>query len=135
MQEEAIRLWFPMAVFVAMPLLTSVLPAQLLRFCKGKYIFLLVVCFFLGLVITSNAYHVRNAYLGLPQPWSWGVFVFGLIWSLSFYIPSWVLMVSLSGEEKQELRYKLLKGVLGSLVSVVFIAVPSVFLIVLFSLE
>tara|TARA_B100000676_G_scaffold313417_1_gene394465 strand:- start:1552 stop:1941 length:390 start_codon:yes stop_codon:yes gene_type:complete len=124
----------PLALLVALPTIASLLPVRVLNWRWGHAL-LVAFSLCLALMVTANAYHIGNSYKGFPCPSNWGLFVFGVAWSALFCVPLVLVIRSVSGRDKKDVRHDLLRGLVGSFFMAVFMALPSVILIVLLSLE
>jgi len=90
------------------------------------------VAFFLGLLFTGGAYHVRTAYLS-PSP-SPDILMIGLIWATYLALPTVILAKLLSAKRNifaERLRYSLLAAFL----QLVFCVAPSIPLLIILSME
>lgn len=129
---ESLKMPFVLA-YVAAPLVLALQPFQPYR--KKSYILVMSVCFSLGLVVTSSARLIGNAYSNIFDSPSWGMIVFGVLFSFAFCFPSVLVMGFLGLKDERERSYELAIGSLGALASFLFIVIPSAFIVVVFSLE
>ncbi|MQX53039.1 hypothetical protein [Alcanivorax sediminis] len=119
--------------YVVAPLVLALQPFQPYR--KKSYILVMSVCFALGLVVTSSARHIGNAYASIFDSPSWGMIVFGVLFSLAFCLPFVLVMGFLGLKDERERSYELAVGFLGALASFLFVVIPSIFIVVVFSME
>ena len=122
-----------MLAYVLAPLALALQPFQPYR--KKSYILVMSVCFALGLMVTSSARHIGNAYASIFESPSWDLIAFGVIFSFAFCLPSVLVMLFLALKDERERSYELAVGSLGALASFLFVVIPSVFIVVMFSLE
>lgn len=84
----------------------------------------------LGLFFTSNAYHIKNAYIALIE--APNVFLLiGIAWSFYLALPTVILLKIITNLDEN----KIVAGFAASFFGIIFCIAPGILLIVLFSLE
>lgn len=124
----------PALALIILPLMISLLPVRVLRSSWSYPLFFLPTSL-LGWMVSANAYHVRNAYEGLPETMDSGFFLVGVVWTVVFSLPSLLVVRALSKREQKEFRYDVTRGLIGAGVTALFLVWPSFLLSVILSLE
>lgn len=92
------------------------------------------VALIIGVLFTSGAYHIRNAFLNPLVSRSWVLMCVGFVWSAYLALPTVILAKVLSVKHRnfaERLGYSLIAALLQAVICVV----PSIPWFILFSLE
>ncbi|MHB1402385.1 MAG: hypothetical protein ACYCWB_08305 [Thiobacillus sp.] len=92
------------------------------------------VAFIIGVLFTSGAFHIRNAFLNPLLSRSWALICIGIVWSAYLALPTIILAKVLSAKHRvfaERFGY----SVVAALLQAVICIVPSVPWFIIFSFE